>query len=406
MPKLLPLFILIVLNLSVNAQSNIGKYYGDEPDFIRVKKSGEYKISEHYKVKVDWDDRLSHDPGNLGYYGGIKKLTIYQDGRVIDVIHNIEDGLAFGEIEISFADYNKDGYLDITVPRGSGKSVWYNYYIFNPKTNSWEKRKDWNSIVIHEWIDKEKQIFTTRPDGTAFYGDYLMGKMVDGALIPLAKFFYQEDENFNLLGTKKPFKKVDMETAGGVEIDKGHMFYFNAGENSYTLELEGDVSVSFIPKIKVDDQVFFFRRNMIPEDQSTDEIFEFFRNKELDNLSKLVEDGEEIYSTENSFTEENGTYSRFWEYEFPPTKNGRSSLWEQLTVYESYNIEEGDTVYILDVIHDNLFFRIALPDKKGKAVEAQKFLKKIADGFRFYKNGIDPIKLAKNVSRGKNYYTE
>lgn len=48
---------------------------------------------------------------NLGYYGGIKKLTIYQDSRVVAVIDNIEDGLAIKEIEISFGDYKKGGYL-------------------------------------------------------------------------------------------------------------------------------------------------------------------------------------------------------------------------------------------------------------------------------------------------------
>src|SRR5699024_11616074 len=83
-------------------------------------------------MKVVWDDELTYDSSIDGYFGGIKTLTFYQNGKALNSVADIKDGIGFGEINFSFGDYNEDGYLDFHVIRSSGKSIWYNYYILNP----------------------------------------------------------------------------------------------------------------------------------------------------------------------------------------------------------------------------------------------------------------------------------
>src|SRR5699024_9894385 len=99
----------------------------------------------------------------------------------------------------SFGDYNEDGYLDFQVPRSSGKSIWYNYYIFNPEKQTWDIRDSYTTYSMYQWEDKEKRIFSTRPDGSATFGSYHYVKISEGERVPLAKFYYLDDSKFNLI---------------------------------------------------------------------------------------------------------------------------------------------------------------------------------------------------------------
>src|SRR5690554_811509 len=115
----------ILLPFLVYAQDKPAKYYGGEGRvYLKISESGEYKISDQYKIKVVWDNKLTHDVSNERYFGGIETLTFYQNDKALNSVTNIEDGIGLGEISFSFGDFNEDGYLDFQVPRSSGKSIW------------------------------------------------------------------------------------------------------------------------------------------------------------------------------------------------------------------------------------------------------------------------------------------
>ncbi|HLW15461.1 MAG TPA: hypothetical protein VKX30_08200 [Flavobacteriaceae bacterium] len=398
------LLLLILLPIVGYSQYNMAEISEDFKSIhIKISESGEYKISDNYKVKAIWDDELTFDSSNDRYFGGVKSLIFYYNGKDIGTVHDIEDGFGFGEIGFSFGDYNEDGYLDFQVPRSSGKSIWYNYYIFNPEKQTWEIREDYTTYSVYQWEDEQKRIFSTRPDGSAYYGSYYFVKIFEGNRIPMAKFYYQEDSKFNLMVDHESFKET--EYGGGVDIKNGHMLLLNAGANSYTLEIEGKISAYFLPKIKVDDNSFILRRSLRPPNKSVEETFAFFKNNELDVLSKLTNTYVEIDCFENSIEENNGNYYMFWNYTIPKELDHKSELWKEHTVYESSNLH-GNKLYILDVIHENIFFRFAYPSLSGDEAEAKQFLMGLANGLRFYKDNIDSVKLAERIYEGETYYEE
>lgn len=398
------LFIFLFSQLS-HAQDKPGKYYGKEGStYLKISESGEYKISENYKMKVVWDDELTYDSSIDGYFGGIKTLTFYQNGKALNSVADIKDGIGFGEIGFSFRDYNEDGYLDFQVPRSSGKSIWYNYYIFNPEKQTWDIRDSYTTYSMYQWEDEEKRIFSTKPDGSATYGDYFFVKIFEGSRIPLAKFYYQEDTKFNLLVDHETFKETDY--GGGVDTKNGHMLLLNAGPNSYTLEMEGDVWIyTNLPMIKLNDIPFIFRRSLVPPNKTTKESFEYFKNLELEIVSKLASTLNKIDFLETPIVEHNGIHYRFWEYTIPDGLEDGAELWKKHTAHDSYNIK-GDKFYMLDVIHDNIFFRFAYSSPQIESFKVEGFLRHIASGLRFYKDNIDSVKLAERIYEGKTYYEE
>lgn len=154
-----------IIYSQTNMNSNWLLFSREKVVTIEVSKTNNFKI-KNLKFDVVWDKQLSHSE-NIGYYGGIKSLTIYKNNILLQTIKNIEDGIALGTIYFDFYDYNLDGYLDFKVPIGCGKICWDKYYIFNPQTNRYENRKDWDYLRIQK-IDKIKKLILSQPDGNAF----------------------------------------------------------------------------------------------------------------------------------------------------------------------------------------------------------------------------------------------
>ena len=128
---------------------------------IDINKTGSFKVN-NLKFNVVWDKKLSHSE-NIGYYGGIKSLTIYENNKLLQSINNIEDNIALGTISIKFYDYNLDGHLDFTIPIDCGKICWDKYYIFNHQINKYEHLKDWDYLRIQK-INKIKKQILSEPD--------------------------------------------------------------------------------------------------------------------------------------------------------------------------------------------------------------------------------------------------
>lgn len=153
---------LIVLSNFIFAQKNNWQEFSEEQiTTVNINKTGIYNI-QNFTLDVVWDEKLSYSE-NISYYGGIKKLTIYKENKEIQIINKIEDNIALGTIYFNFYDYNLDGYIDFTLPINSR---WLMYFIFNPQSNEFEHRENWDYLRIQK-IDKENKMILSQPDGNA-----------------------------------------------------------------------------------------------------------------------------------------------------------------------------------------------------------------------------------------------
>lgn len=158
---LLIIFILLT-SFSFSQNKHWQLFANEKIQYIEVNKSGSYKLDE-LTFKIIWDNKLSHSE-NIGYYGGIKTLTVYKNGKEIQTLDTIEDNVALGTINFNFYDYNLDGFIDFNIPIDCGKICWKKYYLFNPELNKYEHIKDWDYLQIQK-IDKKNKLIMTEPDG-------------------------------------------------------------------------------------------------------------------------------------------------------------------------------------------------------------------------------------------------
>lgn len=146
-------------------QKNIWNDFSKEEIVILdIKKTKLYKAKD-FTFNVIWNNKLSYSE-NIGYYGGIEKLSILKENKKLQTINNIEDNVALGYIYFSFYDYNLDGYIDFSFPIDCGKSCREKYYIFNPKSNNFEHKKSWDYLRIQK-IDKKNKVILSQPNGNS-----------------------------------------------------------------------------------------------------------------------------------------------------------------------------------------------------------------------------------------------
>ncbi|MDC9721147.1 MAG: hypothetical protein PSN34_00055 [Urechidicola sp.] len=135
----------------IESSFNLEPFDNENISSFSIEKTMKFTI-ENYTFSIYWDEKLSHSE-NIGYYGGIKSMTISKDGKTLNELYEIEDKIALGEINLMFYDYNFDGYIDFTIPLNCGKICWKEYYLFNPKSNQFEHKKEWDYLRIRQ-IDK------------------------------------------------------------------------------------------------------------------------------------------------------------------------------------------------------------------------------------------------------------
>lgn len=127
---------------------------------IEVNKDTKSFSVEDFTFKVTWDDKLSHSD-NIGYYGGVSELKIYRNSKYLHTLHKIEDNIALGYINFTFEDYNLDGFVDFRIPLNDKYPM---YYLFNPKTNQYERAEDWDYLRDFKTDKLKKQITTNSYD--------------------------------------------------------------------------------------------------------------------------------------------------------------------------------------------------------------------------------------------------
>lgn len=141
-----------------------------------------------FSFKAVWDNQLSYSE-NLGYYGGISELHILKMNNEIQTLYNFEDNIGLGQIDLTFYDYNMDGAIDFSVPIECGKSCYFKYYLFNPKSQKFEHQKEWDYLRIQK-INRKKKLIITQPDGSAKTGEQILYRINQDKLMRLKTIKY------------------------------------------------------------------------------------------------------------------------------------------------------------------------------------------------------------------------
>ncbi len=168
-----------LLFLFISFQSFAQNYSGKNWKLFKNEKTSDLKFTKtqnkkirNFRFEAKWDEELSYSE-NLGHYGGIKLLDIYKNGKHIQTLKNIEDGIALGYIIFTFYDYNMDGYLDFTIPIDCGNSCYDAYYLYNPKAEKFEHFKEWDYLRIQK-INQSKMQILSQLEGTARTGKKIL----------------------------------------------------------------------------------------------------------------------------------------------------------------------------------------------------------------------------------------
>jgi hypothetical protein len=186
--------ILIILIILFNTISYSQTFKGrnwkdfnyDDAKHFTVTKTEKFTINK-LLFNVVWGNNIFYDK-NIGYYGGIKSLKIYNGKKLLNSFENIEDFIGLGEIYFEFNDYNFDGYLDFSYPIYQGAHTWRTYYLYNNKAYKFINYKNWDYITISKINKVTKQILS-QFDGNCCEGDKSLYQ-VTGHQIKLLKIFH------------------------------------------------------------------------------------------------------------------------------------------------------------------------------------------------------------------------
>ena len=162
MRNILLTYFIIQSSVVFSQNNDWQEFSREEKTTININRTKIYEFA-NFSFDVVWDSNLSYSE-NIGYYGGIKKLGIYKNDKKLQTINDIEDSIALGNISFVLYDYNFDGYLDFTIPLDCGKTCWVKYYLYNPISNEFEHREDWDYLRIQK-IDKKNKRILSEQDG-------------------------------------------------------------------------------------------------------------------------------------------------------------------------------------------------------------------------------------------------
>lgn len=146
---------------------------------LDITESGIYKVN-NLNFDVTWKQRIGTTEEG-GPASKISEMRISYKDRYLQTIKDIEDVNNINNVYFYFYDYNMDGYLDFKVPRSCGKSCYFKFYLYNPKTNQFEYHKEWDWLRIRAMNKKTKQILKPA-DGHA-YGEEKLYQVKDNKLI-------------------------------------------------------------------------------------------------------------------------------------------------------------------------------------------------------------------------------
>ena len=159
--KLIPIILTIVLMISFSNQDTSNWELIENEQTLEITKSANFKI-KNYDLQLIWTDSLHTT--HKGYYGGIKSATFLLDGTAFQTIDSLKDGIGLGYINLSFFDYNMDGFIDFSFPKSCGRNCLDQYYLFDNDKKEFILVKEWDNLRIHK-LDKENRLILTMPEG-------------------------------------------------------------------------------------------------------------------------------------------------------------------------------------------------------------------------------------------------
>lgn len=165
------LFIALIVScscLSFQAQKEEGwvDLLNNDPPYLEVRDSV-YQFENLTLEGYEWREDI---PNEDGYeVVGLRELRIFRNGKYMQSLYNIGDDASFDSLVFYFYDFNMDGHLDFRIRRTCGKSCFYSYYFFDPKTEKFIRVKDWD-YIRPALLSKQKKQFWEYPEGTAEWG--------------------------------------------------------------------------------------------------------------------------------------------------------------------------------------------------------------------------------------------
>lgn len=170
--------LLEIKNNSLEDTFSINEAFLPIENFVITKDKQHYKIQE-YDFKAYWSEHFNYSENLKRYVGGITKLEISKNNKLIQVLDTIPDENAIGEIRVTTSDFNFDGLIDFTLPLGTcGKSCYDKYYLFNSIENKFIYVNTWDYMRIY-CIKIKENLIKTVAENRCCQADYTIYK-VDG----------------------------------------------------------------------------------------------------------------------------------------------------------------------------------------------------------------------------------
>lgn len=183
---------------------------------------------------------------------------------------------------------------------------------------------------------------------------------------------------------------VSQPDEGAMRTGTGLLLYLNAGPDSHTFHLEGEVDLSSFPLIQANGHRFQFHR--APAADFGDDAEAALMNYmfyEVDFLKQSVSDS---IRPQSSLYTSNGILMNFWKYDNPATAlPPEAATPVKMTCF-------------LDFVRNGLLYRLVYASASGDDAEAVGILMDLFNRFRFYESGIDLEKLQQAVVSGGDHY--
>jgi hypothetical protein len=157
---------------------NITKIYCPNKIVVITKDTKHFTVAG-YKFKVFWNDHFNYSENLSRYLGGVIKIEISKNNKLLQVIDTIADENGIGEIQLTAYDYNFDGLIDFTLPLGTcGRDCYFKYYLFNPYENKFAHLNLWDNLRIQS-VNPSEKLIKTVVDISCCNADYTIYR-VDG----------------------------------------------------------------------------------------------------------------------------------------------------------------------------------------------------------------------------------
>lgn len=139
---------------------NITKIYRPNKIVLITKDTKHFTVAG-FQFKVFWNNHFNYSENLSRYLGGVTKIEISKNNKLLQAIDTIADENGTGEIQLTAFDYNFDGLIDFTLPLGTcGRDCYFKYYLFNPYENKFTHVDLWDRLRIQSVKPTEKLIKT------------------------------------------------------------------------------------------------------------------------------------------------------------------------------------------------------------------------------------------------------